>query len=576
MTAPANRPPPAVPTPPPPPRRGGAKKWVLTLLKVAIAVVGIWFVLHRVRWDDTATLPAHGPPLRGVTFNEDVEVTVLPDAARSAVTGGGPTTVRIRFPKTPVKVHIETADAAGRDAEMVVDEDALVPGTQQRLNLPAEMTVPRGLFKQEDAAAGVGAGGADADPIKEGLRSLLISASGKWYLLLAAWALLGVPFLVTAVRWRNLMRPQGINMPLGKCLQLTFVGQFYSIMLPGITGGDLVKIVYAARLTGSKTKSFITIILDRVIGLVALMVIAGTSAGVQLALNARNPGDGAGGVGHADNTLLNVFVMIVGLLAVLATGAAVYFSHRLRRLVGIEWFVEHFGASDDGALRHEKLEHLFRVVNMLLLVAAGAAVAVLAALRWGIELPWAVHNSVPVAVAIAGLGVVMLVAAAGLVLHEMLVRRATPVMGKLVEGLVRVDETLHVYRGHFGLLAWAFLISVVSQLTLPLSAWLSGLAFGMRAPVTHYLAYVPVAVLAASMPVSPPQGFGVMDWLLTHFFAERGTARVSQAFALAQAVRFLPMVWNLMGAYWVVTGSYSRHQVQEEEKTLGQAAPGSA
>ena len=100
--------------------------------------------------------------------------------------------------------------------------------------------------------------------------------------------LLVTPFFVTAIRWRNLMRPQGIEMPLGKSLQLTFVGQFYSIILPGITGGDLVKIVYAARLTGSKTKSFITVVLDRVIGLIALMTIAGVAAGVQLAINARN------------------------------------------------------------------------------------------------------------------------------------------------------------------------------------------------------------------------------------------------------------------------------------------------
>ena len=90
----------------------------------------------------------------------------------------------------------------------------------------------------------------------------------------------------------------------------------------------------------------------------------------------------------------------------------------------------------------------------------------------------------------------------------------------------------------------------------------------MTAPVTHYLAYVPVAVLAASLPVSPPQGFGVMDYLLVHFFAEQGKARAGQAFALAQAVRFLPLLWNLFGAYWVVTGSYSRREVEAEEKEL--------
>src|SRR5690606_33108250 len=72
------------------------------------------------------------------------------------------------------------------------------------------------------------------------------------------------------------------------------------------------------------------------------------------------------------------------------------------------------------------------------------------------------------------------------------------------------DDVLHRYRGHTGLLVWAFAISVFSQLMLPLSAWLSGLAFGMEANVGYYLAYVPIAVLASSLPISPPQGFGVM------------------------------------------------------------------
>ena len=89
-----------------------------------------------------------------------------------------------------------------------------------------------------------------------------------------------------------------------------------------------------------------------------------------------------------------------------------------------------------------------------------------------------------------------------------------------------------------------------------------------RLPVTYYLAYVPIAVLAASLPISPPQGFGVMDYILYHFFVERGTARAGQAVALAQSVRFLPILWNLMGAYWVITGRYSRHQAEEEERGL--------
>jgi len=132
----------------------------------------------------------------------------------------------------------------------------------------------------------------------------------------------------------------------------------------------------------------------------------------------------------------------------------------------------------------------------------------------------------------------------------------------------RADEVLHTYRGHFGLLWWAFAISILSQLTLPVSAWLSGLAFGVHMHVAYYLAYVPVAILAVSLP-SLPQGVGVLDGLIVHFFANRGMATASQAFAIAQAIRFFPIFWNLIGGYWVVTGTYSRHQAQEEAKGMG-------
>jgi uncharacterized membrane protein YbhN (UPF0104 family) len=526
------------------------RKWLFTFFKIAIAVLGLWYVSYKLTWNDSAIIPKEGsgaPPIRNVTFMEDTPVAVLGTRVEPASPGNATperTFVHIRFPNKPVKVKVETASGI-REAEMVLRAGTLIPGTNEQLNIPQDIEVSFNQLKEEKAE-----GQEKGQFIHPGLRSLLKTAGGKWPLLAGAWALLVIPFFVTAIRWRNLMRPQGINMPLGKCLQLTFVGQFYSIMLPGITGGDLVKIIYTARLTGSKSKSFITIILDRVIGLVALMIIAGVSAGVQLLLNHQ------AGV-PSNNTLINVFIMIVLMLVALATGATVYFSNRLRRLVGIEWFIEHLGSTSENQEEgRAKLEHLFRLANGLALVVSILGIAALAALRWGTQLTWAQKNGPIIFIGIGVLGLVAIGALAGLALHNMLVVRARPVIRRLAEAVVHVDQTLHVYRGHFGVLGWAFVISLVSQVTLPLSAWLCGLALDMRAPMSHYLAYVPVAVLAASLPISPPQGFGVMDSLLAHFFRE--SARAGQAFMLAQGIRFLPILWNLVGGYWVITGKYSR------------------
>jgi len=528
----------------------GAKKshplvrLAMTLLKVAIAVLGIWWVAHKTDWDDTAVVPA-GTEIRNVKILEDTKVIV--ENAPAPVAGGrartqpaAPNVYSVRFPS---RVEVEAETPAGTQKVEINDQN------RDEFNFQREMTLPAGDFRADHG-----------DVVSGGLKSIFITASSRWYLVVFAWVLLVTPFFVTAIRWRNLMRPQGIEMPLGKSLQLTFVGQFYSIILPGITGGDLVKIVYAARLTGSKTKSFITVVLDRVIGLIALMTIAGVAAGAQLVLNMRS---GA----PADNTLFNVFILIVVLLAGLFAGGTVYFSRRLRRIAGIEWFIENAGrlttAPEDPqheSMQHRKLERLFRLANAWLVIAGLAIAGALALLRWGIGNRWAQRNTPAVIIGIAIAGALVLAAVAGLVLHGRLVSRATPFLRKIVEGIIRTDEALHVYRGHFGLLGWAFLISVISQLSLPLSAWLCGMAFGMHAPVAHYLAYVPLAVLAASLPISPPQGFGVLDGILVHFFASRGAATAAQAVTLAQSVRFLPILWNLCGAYWVITGKYSRKE----------------
>ena len=277
-----------------------------------------------------------------------------------------------------------------------------------------------------------------------------------------------------------------------------------------------------------------------------------------------------------DNTLFNVFVLIVILLAGLGICGTVYFSRRLRKIAGIEWFIENASrlttAPEDPrheSTQHQKLERLFRLMNGCVLAAGVLIAGALAILRRGHAESWA-HGNTPVVVVGISLGGLMAFGAlAGLALHARLVNRITPFLRKAVEGIIGTDEALHVYRGHFGLLAWAFVISVISQLSLPLSAWLSGMAFGMHAPVTHYLAYVPLAVLAASLPISPPQGFGVLDGILVHFFANRGAATAAQAVTLAQAVRFLPILWNLCGAYWVITGKYSRKEDAAESGTQG-------
>lgn len=77
-------------------------------------------------------------------------------------------------------------------------------------------------------------------------------------------------------RWRLLLKAQGTVVGFGRALALTFVGQFFSSFIIGATGGDVFKAVYVARDSekGRKAENVLTIVLDRLIGLVALVVLS--------------------------------------------------------------------------------------------------------------------------------------------------------------------------------------------------------------------------------------------------------------------------------------------------------------
>lgn len=465
--------------------RSNVKKWVLTAVKLTIAVAGLWWVISHTPWNDQVTIRG-GAVIRAVEFVEPTTVAIVEKGSEATTKPG---TYNVSFGKSPVKVRVDGAEKT-------------TPINMETVGIPNPVVVSTDRLVTVEGSPGVA-------KVQVGLRNLIIGADPL--LLLAAWAVLVIPFLVTAWRWMKLMQPQGIRIPYRKCLALTFVGQFYSTFLPGITGGDLVKIVYTSRLTGSKGKSAVTILLDRVIGLVALMVIAGTSAGIQYAQT-------------GNKTMGNVTLLIGAALGGLVVGAAVYFSNRARRLIGLDRLTQRAAAVQ--------------------------------AVQEAVASDMAPANPAEVVSAATG-------------------TRWERLRSRIADEIAKLDAALHVYRGHVGVLAGAFGVSLIAQFTLPLSAYLAGRAFGISPEATlgHYLAYVPLAILAASVPIAPPQGFGVTEWILFHFFHKRGPASAGQAFALAQAVRFLPVMWNLVGAYWVVTGSYSRESAKTDARADDPSAP---
>lgn len=103
-------------------------------------------------------------------------------------------------------------------------------------------------------------------------------ASARPGLLLFGVALHGLIIAITVVRWRLLLAVQGIRVPLWSLARVTLIGVFFNLAIPGAVSGDLVKMGYLARWSGERrAEGILTILVDRIIGMLGLFVVASVS-----------------------------------------------------------------------------------------------------------------------------------------------------------------------------------------------------------------------------------------------------------------------------------------------------------
>jgi glycosyltransferase 2 family protein len=92
----------------------------------------------------------------------------------------------------------------------------------------------------------------------------------------ASVVLVGVILLLGILRWRIVLNVHGLALPFGRATEISFVAHFFNSFLLGSTGGDLMKAYYAARETHhKKTEAVVTVFVDRVVGLWAMLLFAG-------------------------------------------------------------------------------------------------------------------------------------------------------------------------------------------------------------------------------------------------------------------------------------------------------------
>ena len=143
----------------------------------------------------------------------------------------------------------------------------------------------------------------------------------------------GAHIFVCAWRWRELAKIIGVRLTPLEAVSLTFQGNLFSLVIPGgAIGGDVVKMGAVTRrsATGSKAEGAFTVLMDRIIGMIALFTLelAILVPAIPLLMNVSVPemplSPGAKKIG----------ILLLALLAVagLAASCVIFFHRAIEKL----------------------------------------------------------------------------------------------------------------------------------------------------------------------------------------------------------------------------------------------------
>lgn len=96
-----------------------------------------------------------------------------------------------------------------------------------------------------------------------------------WGYLAVAWCAIFTSVVVTIVRWYWLVRALDMPFSIRDAFRLGFLGYLLNLVSLGSVGGDFFKAVFIAReQPGKRTEAVATIVVDRVLGMLALFIVA--------------------------------------------------------------------------------------------------------------------------------------------------------------------------------------------------------------------------------------------------------------------------------------------------------------
>jgi glycosyltransferase 2 family protein len=160
-------------------------------------------------------------------------------------------------------------------------------------------------------------------------RSIYNARENYKLIVLAFFFILGA-IIINFYRWALLLKGQEIIISAKNIISLSFIGLFFTTILPGAVGGDLIKSVYVAKKSPSKrTASVLTVLLDRIIGVTVLIIIGCIGVFINFEMFKNNA---------ALRTLGSMMILILlGMFFVTILGLSrrVHKSKRVKKLISI-------------------------------------------------------------------------------------------------------------------------------------------------------------------------------------------------------------------------------------------------
>jgi uncharacterized protein (TIRG00374 family) len=83
-----------------------------------------------------------------------------------------------------------------------------------------------------------------------------------------------VALAIIALRMKYVFRVQQMEVSFSESMYLGFIGLFFNLFLPSAVGGDIAKAYFVYKHTGKKIESMTAVILDRLMGFVAMSLMA--------------------------------------------------------------------------------------------------------------------------------------------------------------------------------------------------------------------------------------------------------------------------------------------------------------